>query len=54
MINKIKADLEWVIKETEDFLKQEGISPNNIIYHKGMLKGYQNTLNEINELLKQS
>ena len=56
-MKQIKEDIEREIKRIEDFLNEEenvGVINNNIIFHRGMLQGYQNTLNEINELLKHS
>jgi hypothetical protein len=55
-MKQIKADLEWAIKEIEDFLKQEenvGVINHNTTYQKGKLDAYQSTLNEINYLLEQ-
>ena len=55
-MKQIKADLEWAIKEIEDFLKQEenvGVINHNITYQKGKLDAYKSTLNEINYLLEQ-
>jgi hypothetical protein len=56
-MKQIKEDTQREIKRIEDFLNEEenvGVINNNIIFHRGMLQGYQNTLNEINELLKHS
>ena len=55
-MKQIKEDIEREIKRIEDFLNQEenvGVINNNIIFHRGMLQAYLNTISEINELLKE-
>jgi len=55
-MKQIKEDIEREIKRIEDFLNEEknvGVINNNIIFHRGMLQAYLNTISEINELLKQ-
>jgi|688.fasta_scaffold604075_3 hypothetical protein len=56
-MEQLKSNLEKEIKRIEDFLNHEdnvGRINNTIVFNKGIVQGYQNTLNEINELLKHS
>jgi hypothetical protein len=55
-IEKLKSNLEKEIKRIEDFLNHEdnvGRINNTIVFNKGIVQGYQNTLNEINDLQNQ-
>ena len=55
-MKQIKEDTEREIKRIEDFLNEEenvGVINNNIIFHRGMLQAYLNTVSEIDELLKE-
>ena len=55
-MKQIKEDTQREIKRIEDFLNEEenvGVINNNIIFHRGMLQAYLNTVNEIDALLKE-
>jgi hypothetical protein len=55
-MEQLKSNLEKEIKRIEDFLNHEdnvGRINNTIVFNKGIVQGYQNTLNEINDLLEQ-
>lgn len=56
MLQQIKEDTQREIKRIEDFLNEEenvGVINNNIIFQRGMLQAYLNTVNEIDYLLKE-
>ena len=56
MLQQIKEDTQREIKRIEDFLNEEenvGVINNNIIFQRGMLQAYLNTVSEIDYLLKE-
>ena len=55
-MKQIKEDTQREIKRIEDFLNEEenvGVINNNIIFQRGMLQAYLNTVSEIDYLLKE-
>lgn len=55
-MEQIKEDTQREIKRIQDFLNEEenvGVINNNIIFHRGMLQAYLNTVSEIDYLLKE-